>query len=268
VGDRIGKHLWDARRSVIGLGASVRVGGDFEFMRGRLGARRERVPALAMHSATDYTDRILVYLPTDMPEPNERNKYQRGIEKGIIELASVTPGRMLVLFTSFTQLRQASQNVVARLGLGNIAVFDQSDGTSQSALIEGLMSVERGVLLGSRQFWDEVELPPGSLDALVIVRLPFAVPSDPLFASRSEQYSNSFNGYTLPDSLITFRQAFEQILRGASRHNRRGVVALFDKRMTSKEYGQAFLDSLPPSKIQRGLLTELSTTARSWYGSK
>ncbi|MEL7675406.1 MAG: helicase C-terminal domain-containing protein, partial [Chloroflexota bacterium] len=208
-----------------------------------------------------YERATLVYVPTDMPDPSQRDEYQRYVERGLIELAAATQGRLLALFTSYAQLRQTAQAIAPRLALGNITVFDQSDGTSRQTLVEGFKQAERAVLLGTRSFWEGVDIPGDDLSALVIVRLPFAVPSDPIFAARSEQYENSFMQYAVPDAILRFRQGFGRLIRTQSD---RGVVALFDNRVITKRYGQAFLDSLPACTVRRGPLADLPRAAAAW----
>ncbi len=255
----IQKALWNSKKPVIVTGSTLRAGGSFDYMRKQLGAENAR--ELALTSPFDYQQSTLVYLPTDMPEPQDRNRYQQFVERGIIELAAATNGRLLALFTGYTQLRQVAQNIAPRLALGNIAVLDQSDGTSRQALLESFHSTEKAVLLGTRDFWEDVDLPADDLVALVIVRLPFAVPSDPVFAARNETYDNSFDQYTVPDAILRFRQGFDQLI---SARRDRGIVAVFDKRMISKNYGQSFLDSLPLCTVRRSPMAELGAAAKEW----
>ncbi len=261
VGKWVQKHLLATKKTVVLTSATLRASGSFEFVRQRLDT--ENVPELALTYPVDYEKSTLIYLPTDMPEPQERNRYQQFVERGIIELAAATEGRMLVLFTGFTQLRQAAQNIAPRLALGNISVFDQSDGTSRQGLLDGFKNTERAVLLGTRSLWEDADLSGSDLVALVIVRLPFAVPSDPIYAARGETYENSFNQYTVPDAILRFRQGFDSLGRV---HQGRGIVAILDKRMTSKEYGQSFLESLPAATVKRALLADIGATAKEWLG--
>ncbi len=262
VGSLIKKGLWDARKTVIMIGPTLRTSGSFSYLRQQLGA--EEVREVALTSPFDYEKSTLIYLPTDMPEPQDRNRYQQYVERGIIELATATQGRLLALFTGYTQLRQVAQNIAPRLALGDITVFDQSDGTSRESLLEGFKSTEKAVLLGTRSFWEDLDLPPNDLVALVIVRLPFAVPSDPVFAARGETFENSFDQYTVPDAILRFRQGFDRLIRNRTD---RGVVAIFDKRMISKSYGQAFLDSLPICTVRRAPMAELGAAAREWLST-
>jgi DNA polymerase-3 subunit epsilon/ATP-dependent DNA helicase DinG len=145
--------------------------------------------------------------------------------------------------------------------LGDIAVYDQSDGTSRQALLEGFVSTEKAVLLGTRSFWEGVDIPGQDLSALVIVRLPFAVPSDPVFAARSETYQNSFNDFAIPDAILRFRQGFGRLIRTSSD---RGVVTVFDRRVLSKGYGALFLEALPDCHTRQGPLAGLPEAATRW----
>jgi ATP-dependent DNA helicase DinG len=147
------------------------------------------------------------------------------------------------------------------LALGDITVFDQSDGTSRQSLLDGFKQTEKAVLLGTRSFWEGVDIPGDDLCVLVIVRLPFAVPSEPVFAARSELYDNSFLQYAVPDAILRFRQGFGRLIRTK---NDRGVVVLFDNRVITKRYGQMFLDSLPTCTVRRGPLADLPRVAAEW----
>lgn len=259
IGPLVKKHLWGAKKTVVMTSATLRASSSFHYLRQRFGA--EDVRELALTSPFNYEDSTLIFLPTDMPEPQEHGKYQQAVERGIIELATATKGRLLVLFTGYTQLRQVAQNIAPRLALGNITVFDQSDGTSREMLLEGFRSAEKAVLLGTRSFWEDLDLLGDDLVALVIVRLPFAVPSDPVYAARNETFENSFDQFTIPDAILRFRQGFDRLIRARSE---RSVVAIFDKRMISKSYGQSFLDSLPACTVQRAPMVELGAAAKDW----
>ena len=259
VGPLLEEYIWEPKRVVVLTSATLRTNASFDYIRDRLSAYD--VKEAVIGSPFDYERATLVYVPTDMPDPSQRDEYQRYVERGLIELAAATNGRLLALFTSYAQLRQTAQAIAPRLALGNITVFDQSDGTSRQMLVEGFKKAERAVLLGTRSFWEGVDIPGDDLSALVIVRLPFAVPSDPIFAARSEQYENSFMQYAVPDAILRFRQGFGRLIRTQTD---RGVVALFDNRVITKRYGQAFLDSLPACTVRRGPLADLPGIAAQW----
>ncbi|MCE7945850.1 MAG: hypothetical protein DYG88_00310 [Chloroflexi bacterium CFX4] len=258
-------HLWQTLDAALITGSALRVGGDFSYLRERLG-----LPPLTatqvLPSASAESRSALIFLPTDAPEPTEGERYARYLERAVIELAVATNGRLLGLFSSFTQLRQSAQNIAARLKLGNISVLDQSDGTSQSALLENFRALgEKAVLLGVRGVWDDVAFHEDDLRAVLLTRLPFAVPNDPLFVARGEGYENAFQHYAVPSAVLRFRQAIGRLIEGRAA---RSVVVILDKRMTSRDYAQTFLDSLPPSTIRRAPLADLAGMARQWLAEE
>ena len=124
---------------------------------------------------------------------------------------------------------------------------------------------ERTLLLGTRSFWEGVDLPDEALDILVIVRLPFNVPFDPIFAARAETFENSFAEYSIPEAVLRFRQGFGRLIRT---QNDFGVVAVFDRRLTSKAYGRAFLESLPLCTRGEGPLAALPSAAARWLAER
>lgn len=263
VGKMVEEYLWTSKQSVVMTSATLQTNGSFDYIRDRLNA--DDVEALQVGSPFDYRRSTLVYVPTDVPDPSDRHKYQHAVERGIIELAAALNGRVMALFTSYAQLRETAQAIAPRLALGNITVYDQSDGSSRQALLDGFKAADRAVLLGTRSFWEGVDIPGESLSALVIVRLPFAVPSDPVFAARSETYGNSFTEYALPDAILRFRQGFGRLIRTASD---RGVVAILDSRIINKTYGESFITALPDCTIERGPLAGLAPAATRWLAGQ
>ncbi len=259
IGTLMEQHLWHKKASVILTSATLRTGDSFGFLAGRLYA--DQVPVLELGSPFDYRHSTLVYVPEDIPEPADKHGYQRAVERGIIELAAALNGRVLVLFTSYTQLRQTAQSIIPRLALGGITVYDQSDGSSRQALVDGFKANEKAVLLGTRSFWEGVDIPGEALSAVVITRLPFAVPTDPIFAARSETYNDSFNDFAVPDAVLRFRQGFGRLIRTRSD---RGVVAILDSRVVHKNYGMTFLESLPECTLKVSTLDGLAPAAAEW----
>lgn len=259
VGPLVQQHLWSTKRAMVLTSATLRSGDNFGFIHDRLYA--EGVETLEVGSPFNYRDSTLLYIPNDIPEPTDKNGYQKAIERGIIELAAALNGRVLVLFTSYSQLRQTAQAIGPRLALGGITIYDQSDGSSRQALVDGFKSTDKAVLLGTRSFWEGVDIPGDSLSALVITRLPFTVPTDPIFAARSETYNDQFNQYALPDAILRFRQGFGRLIR--TRQDR-GVVSVFDSRIVHKSYGTQFIEALPECTVRYGSLEGLAQTAVNW----
>ncbi len=259
VGAMVEDHLWHAKESIVLTSATLGTHGSFDYIRSRLNA--DGVIPIEVGSPFNYRESTLLYIPNDMPDPNDRQRYQQAIERGLIELTAALNGRVMALFTSYTQLRQTAQAIAPRLALGNIAVFDQSDGTSRQALLDGFKSADKAILLGTRSFWEGVDIPGEMLSALVITRLPFSVPTEPVFAARSETYADSFNDFTLPDAILRFRQGFGRLIRTKTD---RGIVAIFDARVHTKSYGSAFLESLPDCTVQYGPLNGLPAASVAW----
>lgn len=262
VGSLIERFLWHEKESVIVTSATLTAAGEFDYLRRRLGA--DEAEELALGSPFDFETSTLLYLVSDIPEPFDRQGYQAAVEKGLLRLCRATGGRTLALFTSYEQLRRTARAIAEPLGGDGILVFEQGEGPSRHALLESFRTTERAVLMGTRSFWEGVDVPGEALSVLAIIRLPFDVPSDPIVAARSESYEAPFDEYSLPEAILRFRQGFGRLIRTKSD---RGVVATFDRRILSKPYGRAFLDSLPRCTVRRGPLADLPGAAARWLGS-
>lgn len=259
VGSFVEQAAWSTMNTVVLTSATLRTHDSFDYIQMRLNA--DHAHTLAFGSPFNYQNSTLVLIPTDIPEPTETQKYQQAVEAGLIKLAQSLNGRVLALFTSYAHLRQTAQAITPRLSLGNITVFDQSDGSSRQTLLDGFKRTDKAVLLGTRSFWEGVDIPGDALSALVIVRLPFAVPTDPIFAARSESYSDGFKEYALPDAILRFRQGFGRLIRS---HTDRGVAVILDKRIISKSYGSSFLEALPDCAVRQIPLQMLPGIAHDW----
>jgi len=253
------KYLWHEKSSVILTSATLTAAGEFDYLRGRLNA--EDSYELALGSPFDYQNAALVYIASDIPEPGDRQGHQRALDIGLYHLFKATGGRGLVLFTSYDQLKKTSAAISPLLAREDILVYEQGEGASAHSLLESFRSAERAVLLGTRAFWEGVDVPGEALSVLVIAKLPFDVPSDPIISARSETYEDPFNQYALPEAILRFRQGFGRLIRTQFD---RGMVAVLDKRILSKRYGRAFLESLPECTIQTGALANLPAVAARW----
>ncbi len=170
---------------------------------------------------------------------------------------------MLVLFTSYAQLQKTSKAIQAPLAKHDIIVFGQGEGASASSLLDTFKDSSRAVLLGTRAFWEGVDVPGEALSVLVIAKLPFDVPSDPIVAARSETFDDPFNEYNLPEAILRFRQGFGRLIRTQTD---RGVVVILDKRVISKSYGRLFMESLPECTLIQGSIANLPEKAARWLG--
>jgi DNA polymerase-3 subunit epsilon/ATP-dependent DNA helicase DinG len=262
VGELMEEHVWHKKNSVVLTSATLTAAGEFDYIKSRLHA--QDAEELALGSPFDYETAALLYLVEDMPEPAERHAYQAQVERGLIQLARATNGRLLALFTSYEQLRRTSQAIAAPLRAAGIEIYEQGEGASPHTLLENFKASKSAVLLGTRAFWEGVDIPGDALSVLAIVRLPFDVPSDPLVAARSETFESPFYEYQVPEAILRFRQGFGRLIRTQSD---RGVVAIFDRRVLSKHYGSLFIDSLPQCTLRRGKLADLPRAAAQWLGA-
>jgi DNA polymerase-3 subunit epsilon/ATP-dependent DNA helicase DinG len=260
VGPLVEKYLWHEKRCLILTSATLTAHGEFQYLRNTLGA--DEADEMQLGSPYDYESAALLYIANDIPEPNAHG-YQQALDRAILATAKATGGRMLVLFTSYTALKKTAQAITGPLAREEIYVYEQGDGASPNALLESFKATERAVLLGTRSFWEGVDVPGDSLSVVVLTKLPFDVPTDPLIAARSEMYEDSFNQYYLPEAILKFRQGFGRLIRTASD---RGVVAILDRRVLTKQYGRLFLESLPPCTARQGPVTNLAREAGKWLG--
>ena len=268
VGPLMEKHLWNGKESVVLTSATMRTatsngkGATFDYIKDRLQATDADV--VAVGSPFDYKNSTLVYLVTDIPEPNQQG-YQQWVEKGLIALFRASQGRGLALFTSNAALRATGKVIAPELMKDDILVYEQGDGTSRRVMLEQFKAADKAVLLGTRSFWEGVDIQGDKLSALAILKLPFDVPTDPIFSARSETFTNSFNDYSVPETVLKFRQGFGRLIRSRTD---RGVVAILDRRLTSKGYGSAFLSALPGPTIVRGPLSGLGKATEDWLKVK
>jgi DNA polymerase-3 subunit epsilon/ATP-dependent DNA helicase DinG len=262
VGPLVQEHLWHAKSMVLLTSATLRADQSFSYLRERLDA--EDVDEVVVESPFDYESSTLLYLVSDIAEPTEQPAYQKAVEQGILNLCRATGGRALILFTSYSQLRATSNAISDSLARDGIVVYDQSDGSSRSQLLEGFVGSEKAVLMGTRSFWEGVDVPGADLSAVVITKLPFSVPSDPLFAARSESFDHPFAQYAIPETILKFRQGFGRLIR---RKDDRGVVAIFDRRVLSKQYGRLFIEALPACTTRQGRMVDLPKAAADWLAA-
>lgn len=258
IGHLVERHLLTPKECVVLTSATLCTDGDFSFIKERLNTWEAR--EVAVGSPFDYVNSTLLYLVNDVPEPNQPY-YQKAVEQALITLCRATRGRTLALFTSYSQLRNTSKTITYPLAEHDIVVFQQGDGSSRRQLLENFRTTPRSVLLGTRSFWEGIDVMGEALSCLVIARLPFSVPTDPVFAARSETFEDPFGQYAVPETILRFRQGFGRLIRSKTD---RGVVVILDKRVLTKSYGRSFLNSLPECTVKRGPLAELPAAAARW----
>ena len=261
IGSLMEKYLWHEKDSIILTSATLTAEGVFDYLRERLNA--DEADELVLGSPFDYENSAMLYIPNDMPEPVEYALYQKYVERALLQVGKATGGRMLALFTSYKQLKITAAVIGPKLTQAGIHLYEQGEGASPNALLETFRNADRAILFGTRSFWEGVDVPGEKLSVLVIVKLPFDVPNDPIIAARAETFEDPFGEYTLPEAILRFRQGFGRLIRTQSD---RGVVVLLDRRVLTKKYGQQFLNSIPQCTQRIEPVEELPREAKQWLG--
>ena len=231
--------LFDKLDCAVLTSATLAVGGGFEYMRRRLGLEYTREVVLPSHF--DYENQALFYVPPDLPDPRTPQFAAKAADC-IRRLLEITRGRAFVLFTSYVQMNDVYQRLLGEL---DFPMLLQGD-APKTALLEEFRLTPNAVLFATSSFWQGVDVQGEQLSCVIIDRLPFAVPSDPVVAARVKaidaEGGNAFFQYQVPAAVITLKQGFGRLIR--SLHDR-GLLVLLDNRILKKQYGRVFVESLP-----------------------
>jgi ATP-dependent DNA helicase DinG len=240
LGQILRECLWSKLETSVLTSATLAVGGGFDYIRQRLGLDHARELIVASHF--DYESQAILYVPPDLPDPRtpEFAAEAAGLVRRLLE---ITRGRAFVLFTSYKQMNEIYERLLGQL---EFPMLKQGD-APKSALLEEFRLTPNAVLFGTSSFWQGVDVQGEQLSCVIIDRLPFAVPSDPVVAARVKAIDagggNAFFEYQVPSAVITLKQGFGRLIR--SLHDR-GLLALLDNRILKKQYGRVFVESLPP----------------------
>jgi ATP-dependent DNA helicase DinG len=231
--------LFDQLECAVLTSATLAVGGGFEYIRQRLGVEQAREEILPSHF--DYQNQALLYVPPDLPDPRMPQFSAKAADR-IRRLLEITRGRAFCLFTSYAQMNDVHQRLLGEI---DFPLLLQGD-APKTALLEEFRLTPNAVLFATSSFWQGVDVQGEQLSCVIIDRLPFAVPTDPVVAARVRSIDdgggNAFFQYQVPAAVITLKQGFGRLIR--SLHDR-GLLCLLDNRVLKKQYGRVFIDSLP-----------------------
>jgi ATP-dependent DNA helicase DinG len=245
VSDLLNKKLFDKVETCVLTSATLSSNGSFNFIRDRLGLDRAKTDTLLAPSAFDYEKQAIIYLPKGMPDPRSP-EYTQLAAGEIVKLLQVTRGHAFVLCTSNSSMNALFELVSSRIGF---PCFVQGS-MSKTGLLDRFRATRNAVLFATSSFWQGVDVRGEQLSCVIIDKLPFAVPTDPIVAARTkfidENGGRSFSDYSVPQAVITLKQGIGRLIRSKTD---RGVIAILDARLRTKSYGRDFLNSLPKTRV-------------------
>lgn len=240
VAETLRENLFGKVETVVLTSATLSAAGSFTYIKNRLGM--DAPAELLLDSPFDFQNQALLYIASDLDDQQAAG-FQDKFDRELQAVVSITKGRTLVLFTSYGQLRRSAESL--RRDMPEIALLCQGEMPAYK-LIEQFKGVPNSVLLGTASFWQGIDIPGEALQCVVIAKLPFAVPDDPIVEARMERLKNPFFEYQVPQATLLFRQGFGRLIRTKTD---RGAVVVLDSRIKNKGYGKWFLRSIPACRI-------------------
>ena len=260
----------DKLKTIIVTSATLTVGGEFGYLKRRTGFAllpKERLSELKLASPFDYAHQVFVGVPEDMPEPTAHG-FREALEHHILKAVTISRGGAFILFTSYDLLNRVHQALSPALSRLGLTALKQGE-TGRHALLSQFRTEGNAVLFGTDSFWEGVDVKGEALRLVIIARLPFQVPTEPVQQARAEKIKadggDPFRDFSVPQAVIKFRQGFGRLIRS---RDDRGAVLILDRRVLNKSYGRIFLRSLPDTEIVRGDSEDVFARMETFFGVK
>ncbi|WP_075982103.1 ATP-dependent DNA helicase DinG [Bacillus massilinigeriensis] len=262
------ERFFDQKKSAIITSATLTVKNSFSFILKELGLKDSKVHLAQIPSHFPYEEQVQLVVPNDLPEIKSvtLDEYVAAISEHIISIAEASKGRMLILFTSYDMLRK-TYNLVKESGLLDefILIAQGITGGSRTRMTRNFRRFDKAILFGTSSFWEGIDLPGEDLSCLVIVRLPFSPPDEPITEAKCELIKknggNPFYEYSLPEAVLRFKQGFGRLIRT---NQDRGFIVIFDRRVVTTTYGKAFLQSIPSIPVLKQSIDETVQLIHAW----
>ncbi len=265
VGEMMRRAVFDRFQTVVMTSATLTVAGSFDFLNQRTGAGLvPRRVELMLPAPFDFERQVLLGIPVDIPDPRDQG-YAAALSQLVLEALLISEGRAFVLFTSYSLLNKLHRELEPLLMEHGILALKQGS-DDRHRLLERFRRDTTSVLFGTDSFWQGVDVEGEALESVIITKLPFQVPTEPLVEARVEAIrnrgGNPFTEYTVPWATLKFKQGFGRLIR---RKTDRGCVLIFDKRVVLKSYGSVFLGSLPKCQLVTGATQEVFGALREFF---
>jgi len=248
IAQKLSSVLFENLNRLVFASATIMANGNFEYFKKSLGLDEEECIECFIESPFDYEHQMSVYIPADIQDSENLNAFVTDASKFILEILKKTKGKAFILFTSYTMLNQIYYSVVNKLKNSNFEIFLHGE-KPRSQLIKEFKEAKNPVLFGTTSFWEGVDVQGENLSNVIITKLPFLVPTDPIVSAISkkieEDGGNSFSDFQLPEAIIKFKQGVGRLIR---KKTDRGNVFILDSRIIKKRYGSAFIKALPSQK--------------------
>ena len=268
VGEKLKHSFFDDKKCAIMTSATLTVQNSFRYFKEEVGLAEQDADTFRIPSPFDYSKMTKLFIPTDVPEIQNvsLDEYVEAIATHLIGVAQATRGRMLVLFTAFDMLRKTHDLMKDSGLLEDFVLMAQGiSGGSRTRLTKNFQRFDKAILFGTSSFWEGVDIPGEDLSCLVLVRLPFSPPDEPVAQAKNDSLKNEgknpFSNYSLPEAILRFKQGVGRLIR---RNTDRGIVIVFDRRIVTARYGKAFLESIPDMPVRQGDLHEMVELIEEW----